>query len=462
MKDSNTKKAHKTLEIIEKFNYLDILKADNITPIIEKYSPVHRERIFTPTVTLSLFLKQALSPDRSCANAVNNYIIDNLEKLPSNISNSTGSFCRSRKRLPLELIQELARHTGNSIKQNLSKDYDIEGNAYLIDGTTFSLPDTPENQKAFPQQSTQAEGLGFPICRALGIFCLESGAAINADIAAYKGKGTSEHQLLRNLLGTFKKGDLIVGDALYSSFWLLEYCLRMGIDCVFQQNGNRRKKSALNDSESNENKDQLSHYNKPQKPDWMGDDEYVSIPNSIAVRELKMKHKVIVTTLFDPVKAPPETIDEIYKSRWHIELDFRNLKATMSLSNLSCKTPEMCKKEIWVCLLANNLIRIIMMQASMCFKVKPRSISFKNTLQIWNKVSGCYSKALKKIGQFLLFIAKKIVGNRSGRVEPRAKKRRASAYSLLMTTRREARDNIRKNGHPPKKRKNTGANGAIA
>jgi len=134
----------------------------------------------------------------------------------------------------------------------------------------------------------------------------------------------------------------------------------------------------------------------------------------------------------------------------------------MGMSELSCKSPLMCQKEIWIYLLANNLIRILMAQTAKKFSLRIRSISFKNTLQIWNSVTAKFINFAANIKNFLFIIAGHQVGKRAGRVEPRARKKRASAYSLLMVPRHEARANIRKNGHPPKQRKNTGAKGGKA
>lgn len=462
MKYSNTKCTQNTLKKINDINFIDIISDSNIKPIIEEFLPNYRERIFTPTITLSIFLKQAFSPISSCTNAVNNFIVETKEKFSKKVSNSTGSYCRSRQKLPIEMIQALTKYTGMQVKSNLEKEYDIKGNIYLIDGTTFSLPDTEKNQAKYPQQKAQAEGLGFPICRALGVFCLESGVAINAELAPFKGKDASEHHMLRKLLDTFQSGDLIVGDALYSSFWLIEYFQRHNIDFVFQQNGQRSKKSDFTTGEQLGKNDHIIEYKKPQRPDWMSVEKYESIPKIIKVRELKEQHKILVTSYNDINKYPSEKINEIYKRRWNIELDFRNLKTTMSLSQLSCKTPEMCEKEIWMYLLANNIIRIFMMQASINFKIKARTISFKCTLQLWNKILDSFEKPLEVITNFLYLMTRNRVGNRPGRIEPRAKKRRSSAYTLLMVPREVARENIRKNGHPPKQRKNTGERGGKA
>jgi IS4 transposase len=116
-------------------------------------------------------------------------------------------------------------------------------------------------------------------------------------------------------------------------------------------------------------------------------DQYDAAPKTIEVRELKIKHKTLVTTLIQEKIHSKNNISELYQSRWNIEVDFRNLKTTMGIAELSCKSPEMCKKEIWAYCLANNLIRILMPETARKFKLKIRNISFKNTLQIWNSVS---------------------------------------------------------------------------
>ncbi|WP_157823185.1 transposase [Psychromonas sp. MB-3u-54] len=238
-----SKTALKDIPCIPDQDFLNILKSEHIFSIINKATSNYRDRIFTPTLTLAMFIKQALSFDRSCTRVVNEFIIDNIDDLLKNISKSTGSFCRSRQKLPLELIQELVRYTGRAVNEKIDNKKRIKGSIYLIDGTTFTLPDSTDNQEKYPQQSTQKKGLGFPICRALGIFCLESGAAINAQIAPYKGKGANEHSMLRATLDTFKKGDLIIGDALYSSYWLISHLQKERVNGVFQQNGGRAKKA---------------------------------------------------------------------------------------------------------------------------------------------------------------------------------------------------------------------------
>ena len=140
------------------------------------------------------------------------------------------------------------------------------------------------------------------------------------------------------------------------------------------------------------------------------------------------------------------------KSRWHVELDLRNIKTTLGMEMLSCKTPAMAEKEIWVYLLAYNLIRLIMAQAALLADRLPRELSFKHALQLWvawNQLGNGIDHDEKLTVLFTL-IAQQQVGNRQGRIEPRALKRRPKQYPLLTKTRQLARENIRKNGHPKK------------
>ncbi|MCG6202729.1 IS4 family transposase [Psychromonas antarctica] len=299
-------------------DFLNILESEQISAIIKNATSKWRERIFTPSITLAMFIKQALSPDRSCAHVVNEFIIDNIDELPINISTSTGSFCRSRQKIPLDLIKKLVRYTGNATKEKIDNRNGIKGNIYLVDGTTFTLPDTVQNQEKYPQQSAQKKGLGFPICRALGVFCLESGAAVNAQIAPYKGKGADEHTMLRSSLDTFKKGDLVIGDAIYSSYWLFSHLQKEGVEGIFGQNGGRAKKADFRTGKQIGKYDHIVTYKRPQRPEWMSVEQYKSTPKTISVRELKVRHKILVTTLCENKLHSKDAIDELYISRWNI------------------------------------------------------------------------------------------------------------------------------------------------
>lgn len=174
--------------------------------------------------------------------------------------------------------------------------------------------------------------------------------------------------------------------------------------------------------------------------------------SAIVIRELKVSHKVLITTMLSTKEASKSELKTLYKQRWHVELDFRNIKTTLGMEHLSCKTGEMNRKEIWVYLLAYNLIRILMAQTAILSDLMPRQLSFKHSLQIWLiwSQSHIYGEFDMQRTELFLLIAKKRVGNRPGRVEPRAVKQRPKPFSMLMIPREQARENIRKNGHPKK------------
>ena len=181
----------------------------------------------------------------------------------------------------------------------------------------------------------------------------------------------------------------------------------------------------------------------------MTQETYECAPETLAIRELKINGKTLITTFLSTQDATRDELKALYKKRWNIEVDFRNLKTTMGMDVLSCKTPDMIEKEIWVYFLAYNLIRLHMAQAAFASNLLPRQISFKHVLQLW---LACYRQNIEDDALNLIWavMAQKKVGNRSGRIEPRAIKRRPKAYPLLMKPRAQAREEVIKNGHPKK------------
>lgn len=434
--------------------FFNVLNTPDLSSILEEAQPHHRKRIYTPITTLSMYLTQTLQADSSCQNIVNVAAVNRMNVGLSVGSTFTGGYCRARQRLPINMVSSLVHKVGQLTESLIPKKWRWHGKrVHLIDGTTLTMPDTKENQETYPQQSGQKQGLGFPICRVVGVICLSSGTILNAAIGHYKGKGGSEQALLRQLLTTFERGDLVVGDALYGSYFLLSALFHLGIDVVFEQLGARKSTIDFNQGERLGVNDHLITLTKPKKkPEWMTVEEYEAQPNSLLIREAKVSGKILITNLISPKDMPKADLKALYKKRWNIELDLRNIKNTLGMGVLRCKTPEMNKKEIWIYFLAYNLIRLLMVQAALHTHQLPRQLSFKHTLQLWiafsNQNDSTISEA-KKIGLSVLISQRKI-GNRPGRVEPRAVKRRAKPYPLLMKIRPLAQKEIRQNGHPKK------------
>ena len=200
------------------FDFFNMLTSPDLLDTLEASLPEHRERLFPPTETLSMFLAQALKPDRSCQGIVNDAAVKRLIHGLPHCSTNTVAYCKARKRLPLEMITGMVRHTGRLICAEGSDTWLWRGRRVrLVDGTTVTLPDTQANQTAYPQQHGQKPGLGFPICRIVGVTCLSSGVVLDAAMGGYKGKGSGEQALLRTLLDIFESGDVMLGDAFYGT-----------------------------------------------------------------------------------------------------------------------------------------------------------------------------------------------------------------------------------------------------
>ena len=431
----------------------NLLMSNDLFKQVENLLPSHRERLFPPTETLAMFITQALSADRSCQHAVNQAAVYRLVSGLPNCSTHTGGYCRARQRLPTQMVTGLTRYLGQHIDQQLPNEWRWHGRRIrLVDGTTVTMPDTPENQAAFPQQRGQKTGLGFPICRVVGITCLGSGALLNAAIGRFNGKGGDEQTLLRSIQDTLEDDDIVLGDAFFPSFFFLAAMQDKGVDILMEQMGARRRVTDFRRGQRLGQRDHLVVINKPKiKPDWLSEQAYQAAPDSLVIREFKAGGKIMVTTLTCPKTNPKEELKALYKQRWSVELDIRHIKETMRMNILSCKTPQMALKEIWVYLLAYNLIRLLMAQSAFVANTLPRNLSFKHCLQLWLLWNHQANAASEEQWYVLYtFMAQQRVGNRPGRSEPRAVKRRPKAYPLLTVPRHEARQNVRKHGHPKK------------
>jgi len=273
--------------------------------------------------------------------------------------------------------------------------------------------------------------------------CLGSGALLDFAVAPYEGKETGEQALLRSLLFHLRTGDILLGDANFENYFLLAMLLQARADVVFEKNGAR----ILNFSECYQklsSKDGLFKLMRPAKPEWMSQELYEQMPEELIIRAVKNKSRTIVTTLLNDEAYPRTEIIALYLKRWHIETDFDVIKTTMKMDMLRCKSPEMVRKEISVNLLVYNLIRAIMGKAAEHTGKAPREISFKaaqDTLVAFHQtLLGAASEWLEKqVVNMLEIISQHIVGNRPGRSEPRAVKRRPKPHKRLQHLRAKAR-----------------------
>lgn len=430
-------------------DFFNLLTGPELLEMTEALLPEHRERLYPPTQVLAMFIKQALEEDRSCQRAVNAWAAQRVAEGLNVHSVSTGAYCHARARLPLEMVSGLARQSGRLLSQRAQREWHWRGRRVkLADGTGISMPDTPANQACYPQPSSQAKGVGFPLARLVGVICLSTGVVLEAAIGPYAGKGHSELGLFRSLLHTLSAGEVLLADALYCNYFLIATLQAAGVEVLFEQHGARitdfRRGEALG------KRDHRVQWPKPKsRPAWMSPEQYRAFPETLTVRELRVGGRVLVTTLLEPREAPKGDLAKLYERRWNIELDLRCIKTTLRMETLSCKSPSMIQKELWVYLLAYNLIRLLMAQAAHNAGIQPRQVSFKHTVQMWTAWISQTSAALVITQQAQLFrlIAQLRVGNRPRRVEPRARKRRPKPFPWLKIPRARARRQIRRHRH---------------
>lgn len=428
-------------------DFFNLLTGPELLEMTEQHLPEHRERLYPPTVALSMFMKQSLEEDRSCQRAVNAWAAQRTAEGLSVQSIRTGAYCRARGRLPLEMIIALTRETGRLLSARAQHAWGWRGRCVkLADGTGISMPDTAENQARYPQPRSQAEGVGFPLAGLVGIVCLSTGAVLEAAIGAHASKGQSEQDLFRGLSNTLRPGDVLLADALYCSYFLIATLQAAGVDVLFEQHGSRitdfRRGRTLG------RRDHVVCWSKPtMRPQWMTREQYRAFPEQITVREVKVDGQVLVTTMLDARTVRKKELAALYARRWHVELDIRNIKTTLGMEVLRCLTPSMVQKELWVSLLAYNLIRLLMAQAAHSAGVHPRELSFKHTVQMWTVWSSHTAPVLVQSNEFFRLIAQLPVGNRPDRVEPRMRKRRPKSFPWLKEPRAIARRRIRKRRH---------------
>ena len=428
--------------------FFNVLTGPELLEITEKALPEHRERLYPPTVTLSMFVRQALAADPSCQRAVNGWAASRAAEGLSMQSVRTGGYCRARARLPLSMVQALTLESARQLEQRALRSWRWRGRAVkLLDGSGFSMPDTPDNQAAYPQPSSQAAGVGFPLARLACVMCLASGAILAAASGPHEGRGHSELDLSRTLLAAFSSGDVLIADALYANYWFVADLIAAGVDFVFEQHGSRA--TDFRRGERLGARDHLVDWVRPAGvPAWMSRERYRAYPPKIRLREVRVGHRVLVTSLLAPRAVPKGELDALYRQRWHIELDLRSIKTTLGLDILRCRSAAMVEKELWVYLLAYNLIRLLMAQAAAAHGTTPRAISFKHALQLFSEFqlrALCHANA-PALALLFRLIAQSRVGHRPGRCEPRARKRRPKSSPWLKVPRHVARS--RNPAHP--------------
>jgi len=420
-----------------------LLPPEQVEAAVERHGVRFRERLYTPLVTIWTFLYQVLSSDQSCRAVVARLLAFLCVGGDGSGRAKTDPYCKARQRLPEKLLVDLARSSGMELQRQVRPTGLLGGRPIkIVDGTTLSMPDTPANQKAYPQPPSQKKGLGFPLLRLVGLIGLTCGAVLDVAMRAYRGKLTSKTALLRQLLDRLEAGDVLLGDAIFSNYWTIALMLERGVDTVSRRDGKRQVD--FRQGRRLGRYDQVVQWHKPKRASWMSQKLYHSRPDTLSIRETRVevsqkgfrcRHLLLVTTLLDAQVYTPQNLAMAFRSRWHAERDLRSIKHVMQMDVLRCKSPAMVRKEIWMHLLAYNLIRKLMAQAAALVGICPRDISFKGTLQtlVAFDAAGwpCPERSQKLYAAVLRAVATHRVNDRPDRVEPRAVKRRPKRQPYL-------------------------------
>jgi len=401
-----------------------------------------RSTVFPPLLTLKAFIFQVLSPTGSCKEAVAHILMERINfDHPAN-SMSTGAYCKARLRLLLSHLKEAVTSSGQVLHKQASKDWLWKGHrVVMVDGTTLLMPDTEDNQKAYPQQNAQKPGIGFPIVRLVGLVSLATGSCLDYVLGPYQGKGTGETSLFSQLINILSQNDLLLADRYYTSFAIIALLIKQGTPLVFRQ-----RSTVISDFRRGQGlgpKDHIIHLIKPKKkPVWMSEEDFTELPDSITIREFSVKGIIYVTTLLNAKAYPKKALAELYQQRWKIELDFRTIKTHMGMEMLRCQTAQMVEKEIAVNLLAYNLTRANIARGASINGKEPRYLSFMATVQLMRTTVGlCMTRTGQALGEIiyplLMAMTETEVGKRIRPNQPRVIKRRPKAYPLMNKPRQE-------------------------
>lgn len=387
--------------------FAEILSAERIERIFARHGNLFGlDSVYSTMVTIWAFLGQVLRDDKeaSCQSAVAQVVTHQHQLGRAVPTDDTGDYCRARAKLSEAALHDLATEVAAGVEQQaepawLWKDRHVK----LIDGFTFTMPDTPANQAAYPQARTQKPGVGQPIARACAIVSLATGCVLDLAEGPYRGKETGETALLRELLDSLSAGDVALFDRHYCSFLMMAILLSRGVDVCTRLH--QRRHADFRRGKRLGHDDHVIVWTKPERPEWMDEATYNSLPETLELRELRYEVHIpgfrvsritVVTTRTDAALHSAEEITELYGKRWHVELDVRALKQTLGVEHLRCKSPEMIRRELWTKVLAYNLIRTTIAAAASLHRVEPRQISFTTACQYvlssWSLLGGFQSQ----------------------------------------------------------------------
>jgi len=341
-----------------------------------------RRRLFSKTNTFWAFFSQILDADGGCQEVVRKVQAFAGERSMKSPSASTSAYCQARHKLDESMLANILRHTSKILHER-SQEKGWKGRRVIVvDGTGIGMTDTLENQHTWPQPKGQQPGCGFPQGRVCACFCLHTGALLSYRLG---NKKSSELPLLRDQWDSFNKGDIFLGDKGFCSYYDVWKFQQFGVDSILTL-ARRTPVEAASAIKVLGDNDLLIQWPKPpwNKKLIYGREEWEALPDDLILRQIKIEVNVpgyrvksfyLVTTMTDPEAYPASELAELYYQRWDVELFFRDIKTTMGMDVLRCKTPAMVRKEILMHFIAYNAIRLLMVDAAEQAKQRPRRLS---------------------------------------------------------------------------------------
>jgi hypothetical protein len=415
----------------------------------EEAGPNSRERDFPLRLTFECFLWQMLKPRTACREVVRQVqALRTLHGLPP-VAEDDSAYIQARLRLPKERLEKAIGATAQTADRRVGPSPQLQGRPLkVVDGSSTQLADTPANQQSYPQPGSQKPGCGFPVMKFVVIFSLGSGAVLNVLLGSLPDH---DLRLLRGLWDQLKKGDILLGDRAYGEYTTLAGLPQQGVDVVARLH--QRRKVDFRKARRLGKNDGLFVWTKGcQQSAILSPNEWDLLPAQITVRIVRFTTTIrgfrnrritLVTSLLDAELYPAQELVALYARRWRLELCLRDLKTTLGLEQLRCKTPEMAEKELLAYLVAHNLVRCLMAEAVATHRVELERVSFKGSLDALRQFSDALSRAPNRKlrrqlwADLLLALARDLVPLRPNRTEPRAVKRRPKPFPLLNQPRRK-------------------------
>ena len=411
-----------------------------------------RERDFPLRLTFECFLWQVLKPRTACREVVRHVQAERRLQGLAPISESDSAYVQARLRLPKQRLEKALATTAQTADRRVGPRPILQGRPVkVVDGSSTQMADTADNQTAYPQPRSQKPGCGFPVMKLLVLFSLCSGAVLKVIFGNLR---QHDLRLLREAWEDLSRGDILLGDRLYGEYTTLAGLSQRGVDVVARLH-HRRKVDFRKARRLGKNDGLFVWKRGCQQSAILTPQEWGLLPAQLSVRILRFTAAIrgmrnrritLVTTLLDPTLYPPEELIALYARRWRLELCLRDLKTTMGMEELRCKSPAMAEKELLAYLVAHNLVRCLMAEAMATHQVELDRISFKGTVDALRQFTETMGKASSQTMRrqlwldLLLNIARDQLPDRPNRNEPRAVKRRPKAFPLLNKPRRKFKE----------------------